>query len=134
LALKKVLGLKTSMSGRIGKSVSLMACFAIAMHAILFGQPMAAAGAAVDPFSVICHSDPAGAPASEQAPAQHTPSQACDHCSLCAVAASATPPDAIFAGRLAPPSLLHVLMPRSHKARAHLAGSQHPARGPPQMT
>lgn len=119
------------MSGRIGKSVSLVACFAIAMHAILFGVAMAAA---VDPFTVICHSDPAGAPASEQAPAQHTPSQACDHCSLCTVAASAAAPDAILAGHLTPPSLLHVLTPRSHKARAHLAATQHSARGPPQRT
>jgi len=116
------------MSGRIGKSVSLVACFAIAMHAILSGVPMAAAGATVDPFTVICHSEPA----SEQAPAQHTPSQACDHCSLCTVAASAAAPDAILAGRLAPPPLLHVLTPRSHKARAHLAATQHSARGPPQ--
>lgn len=120
------------MNGRIGKSVSWVACFAIAMHAIWFGQPMAAAGAAVDPFSVICHSDPAGAPASEQSPAPHTPSQACDHCSLCAVAASAIPPEAILAGRLAPPSLLHVLTPRSHLVRAYLSGTQHRARGPPQ--
>jgi hypothetical protein len=119
------------MTGRIGRSVSWVACFAIAMHAILLSQPMAAVGAAVDPFSVICHSDPAGAPASEQTPAQHTPSQACDHCSLCAVAASAIPPEAILAGRLAPPSVLHVLTPRSHAARVHLSSSQHPARGPP---
>jgi hypothetical protein len=120
------------MNGRIGNSVSLVACFAIAMHAILFGQPMAAAGAAVDPFSVICHSAPAGAPASEQSPAQHTPSRACDHCSLCAVTASATAPDAILAGHLAPSLLLRVLTPRSHRARAHLAATQHSARGPPQ--
>lgn len=120
------------MSGRIGKSVSWVACFAIAMHAILFGVPMAAAGAAVDPFTVICHSEPAAAPASEQAPPQHTPSQACDHCSSCTVAASAPAPDAILAGHLAPPSLLHVLTPRSHAARAHLAATQHSARGPPQ--
>lgn len=126
-----VLGLKTSMTGRVGKSVGWVACFAIAMHAILFAQPMAAAGAAVDPFSVICHSDPAGAPASSQSPAHHTPSRACDHCSLCAAAASAIPPEAILAGRLAPPDVLHVLTPRSHVVRAHLSGTQHPARGPP---
>ena len=121
------------MNRRIGKSVSWVACFAIAMHAILFGQPMAAASPTVDPFSVICHSEPAGAPVSEQAPAQHTPSQACDHCSFCTVAASAAAPDAILAGQLTPPALLQVLTPRSQMARAHLAATQHSARGPPQQ-
>ncbi len=119
------------MNGKIRKSVSWMACFAVAMHAILFGASMQAAGAAVDPFSIICH----GAPvvASEQAPAGQTPTKGCDHCSLCFVAASLGGPDAIPAGYLTPPSVLQVLMPASSAARAHFVGTPNLARGPPQQ-
>ncbi len=110
--------------------MSLLAVFAIAMHAILFGMSMQPAGAAVDPFSIICHSGTASA--SDQTPADQTPTKACDHCSLCFVASAAIGPDAIVAGILAPPSVLQVLTPASTAARAYFAGTPHLARGPPQ--
>ncbi len=108
-----------------------MACFALAMHAILFGASMQPAGATVDPFSIICHGYPVAA--SQQAPASQTPTKACDHCSLCFVAASLTGPDAIPAGYLTPPSVLQVLTPASCVARGHFVGTPNLARGPPQQ-
>jgi hypothetical protein len=119
------------MNGKIRKSVSWVACFAIAMHAILFGMVMQPVGATVDPFSIICHGGPASA--AEQGPAGQTPTKACDHCSLCFVAASLAGPDAIPAGRLTPPSVLQVLTPASSAARAHFSGTPNLARGPPQQ-
>ena len=120
------------MIGKVRKSVSLMACFAIAMHAILAVVPAQAAPA--DPFSIICHSG--SSVASDQTPdsQQQAPSKACDHCSLCAVASAAAAPDAILTGQLAPPSLLHVLTPGSQVVLLRPASAQHPARGPPRLT
>jgi hypothetical protein len=120
------------MNGKIRKSMSLMAVFAIAMHAILFGVPMQAAATAVDPFTIICHSGPIDPASSEQTPASQTPTKACDHCSLCFVATALAGPDAIPAGRLTPPSILRFLVPATSAARAHFAASPHLPRGPPQ--
>jgi hypothetical protein len=112
--------------------VGLLAIFAIAMHAILFGVPMQAAATAVDPFTVICHSGPVDPAATGERPANQTPTKACDHCSLCFVAAALAGPDAIPAGRLAPPALLHVLVPAAGATRLDVADSPHLPRGPPQ--
>lgn len=120
-----------AMNGQFRKSMSLMAIFAIAMHAILFGVPMQAAATDVDPFTIICHSGAVDPSTNEQTPSQ-TPTKACDHCSLCFVAAALTGPDAIPAGRLTPPSVLHVLVPASSAARAHFAATPNLPRGPPQ--
>lgn len=119
------------MNGKFRKSMSLMAIFALALHAILFGVPMQAAATSVDPFTVICHSGPVDPAASEPTPASQ-PTKACDHCSLCFIAGPLDAPDAILAGRLAPPSVLHVLRPASTAARAHFAAHPHLPRGPPQ--
>jgi hypothetical protein len=119
------------MNGKFRKSMSVLAIFAIAMHAILFGGPMQAAANAVDPFTIICHSGPVDPSTTDQTPNQ-TPTKACDHCSLCFVAASLAGPDAIVAGIMAPPAVLHVLVPNSSAASAHLAVTPHLARGPPQ--
>ncbi len=59
---------------------------------------MQPAGATVDPFSIICHSGLTSA--SEQTPANQTPTKACDHCSLCFVAGALAGPDVIPAGYL----------------------------------
>lgn len=117
------------------RSVSLLAVYVIALTTILsaFSAPRPA-GAAFDPFSVICHSGPSDPSTIQQAPAKQTPSKACDHCSLCFVAASLAGPDAIPAGRLTPPSVLQILTPASTAARAHFAGTPNLARGPPQLT
>jgi hypothetical protein len=119
------------MSSRTRKSVSWVACFAIAVHAILFGASMQPAGAAIDPFSVICHGGPAADSRSEPAPTHQIPTKACDHCSLCFAAAALAGPDAIPAGRLAPPSVLRVLIPASSAAIVRVGGAPNLARGPP---
>jgi hypothetical protein len=90
-----------------------------------------AAGAAADPFSVICHSE-AGAPA-EQAPAAPAHTQACDHCNLCSAAPASAALVPVFAGQLAPARLLQILRPVSAALAGHLATTPKLARGPPQF-
>lgn len=111
---------------------SLTAAFAIALHTVLWAAvaPMAAT-AAVDPFTVICHSEASG-PA-EQAPDQGTfvPGHACDHCNLCSAATPPAVPDAVVLDQLAPAELLQVLYPVSLARRDGTAASLHRARGPP---
>lgn len=121
------------MSRTLRKSIGLMAIFAIAMHAILFGVPIQSAASAVDPFTVICHSGPVdpAAPAPSPSPASQ-PTKACDHCSLCFIAGPLDAPDTILAGLLTPASVLHALTAASTAARAHFAASPHLPRGPPQ--
>jgi len=115
------------------RSVSLLAITVIALTTILsaFFAPQPAS-AAFDPFSVICHSGPVDLSTTDQAPANQTPTKACDHCSLCFVAASFAGPGANPAGRQTPPTVLHVLWPASSAARAHFAAHPNLPRGPPQ--
>ena len=114
---------------------TLVAIYATALHIILLGfVPVSAAEfAAVDPFSVICHTTgPAAAPG--QAPPgtlRLLPSRAIDHCNLCAAAGPPTLDD-ILAERLAPTRLLQVLRPQSAAARTSLTATPKLARGPPQ--
>ncbi len=117
------------------RSVSVLAIYVIALTTILsaFAAPPATS-ATLDPFSIICHSGAPDSAATGQTPAQQAPSKACDHCSLCLVTASLSGPDAIPAGRLAPPSVLQILRPASTAARAHFAAAPNLARGPPQRT
>lgn len=116
------------------RSVSVLAIYVIALTTILsaFSAPRPA-GAAFDPFSVICHSGPAAGSATGQVPDNQTPTKACEHCSLCFAAASLAGPEAIPAGRLTPPYVLQVLTPASIATRAHFAGTPNVARGPPQQ-
>ncbi len=124
---------------RVGgrRIIGWLAIVAIAMHTVLWGvaAPMAA-GATVDPLSVICHSA-ALSDATDQAPADQAPghSQACDHCNLCsASAAPSATLDSIIAGQLTPAKLLQVLIPAAAGPRDGLASHPHQARGPPQLT
>jgi hypothetical protein len=109
----------------------LVAIYAIALHAILWGVAPMAAGPSADPFSVICHSEPA-AP-DQQSPASQVPAPAhvCDHCTLCGAAAAAAALDSVVTGQLAPARLLHVMPPASAGVRGHLATTPNLARGPP---
>ncbi len=116
------------------RSVGLLAIYVIALTTILsaFSAPRPAS-AAFDPFSVICHSGSDSAAATDQAPAQQAPTKSCDHCTLCGAAPTAfAGRDTITAGRLNPPTVLHVLTPVSTAARAHFAAHPHLPRGPPQ--
>ena len=79
------------MRTRFRRVLSIVAITAIALHSALWGGPATyTATAAVDPFSVICHSGGTADTAPDQAPARSAPSQACDYCNLC----GATPPPA----------------------------------------
>jgi Protein of unknown function (DUF2946) len=114
--------------------VSLVAIWAVALHALLFGvAPMLAGGSAgSDPFAIICHSDAQSVAPAEQVPDRpdSVPGQACDHCNLCSVSASPVPVS-VLAGQLAPMRLLQLLQPVSAAVRSHLAITPHLARGPP---
>lgn len=119
---------------RLKKSVTWLAIYAVALHVILLSlAPIAANGsAALDPFSVICHSV-AAADAGDQVPAKSglVPSSACDHCNVCGAIGPPATPDLVLAGRLLPARLLHVLRPVSSAAHASLATTPKLARGPP---
>ena len=79
------------MRTRFRRALSMVAITAIAMHAALWGGPATrAATAALEPFSVICHSGENADTAPDQAPASSAPSHACHHCNLC----GSTPPPA----------------------------------------
>jgi hypothetical protein len=113
------------------RSVTVLAIYAVALHAILLGlAPISTLGStATDPFSVICHSE-AAAPV-EQSPAAPVPAHTCDHCNICSAAPTPVAPDSILLGQLAPARLLHVLAPAPNSAHSHLATSPNLARGPP---
>jgi hypothetical protein len=113
------------------QSISWVAIYAIALHAILWGVAPMTAAPSTDPFSVICHSE-APAP-TEQAPAAPVHTQACDHCNLCSAGPAPAALVAVFAGQLAPARLLQILQPVSAALAGHLATTPKLARGPPQF-
>ena len=111
--------------------IGLVAIYAIALHAILCGAGLSYGAAAVDPFSVICHSE-TGAP-SEQTPADpaSVPSKPCDHCTLCVAMASPSPTGSAIIARLLPPKLLARLAPAEAATPDAVADNPNRARGPP---
>jgi hypothetical protein len=71
----------------------LLSCFVILAIAVQAAFATPIASAPIDPLSVICHSDVAGAvdeEGSKPPAAQHS---CCDSCILCHVAPAANPPD-----------------------------------------
>jgi hypothetical protein len=108
--------------------LSWVAIYAIALHAILSGVAPLLAAPAVDPFSVICHSEPA-----DQAPATPTPARACDHCTLCSALAPPQPDADVVTARLKPPVLLEVLRPAVAVTPDGFASALQRARGPPSV-
>ncbi len=120
------------MRAGVRKALNVVAILAIALHTVLWAGAMPSAGAAVDPFSVICHSgEPAADAQAPDAPAQ-APSKACDHCSLCASTAAGVPPEDIIAGRLAPARVLLRLAVATSARPPHELGTDKLPRGPPQ--
>lgn len=121
------------MRAGVRKALNVVAILAIALHTALWAGALPSAGAAVDPFSVICHSGgPAADAQAPDAPAQ-APSKACDHCSLCATTAAGVPPDVVLAGRFLPVRVLAELRPASVARHDGLAANSKLARGPPQQ-
>jgi hypothetical protein len=120
------------MNGKRG--ISVLAIYAIALHAILWSAaaPQIAASP-LDPFSVICHSE-ASAPG-DQRPSEpaSAPTHACDHCTLCAANATPATLTPVLAGQLSPARLLQILQPVSAALGGHLMTTPNFARGPPQF-
>lgn len=109
--------------------MGLVAIVAIALQGLLLS--LAPLAAAVDPFTVICHSAPQ-TPSEDQSPASpDIGAHGCDHCNLCSVAATPSALDEVLAEHLVPARLLHVLRPASADTRPSLAASPNRARGPP---
>jgi len=115
------------------KSVfGVIAIYVIALHVVLAGfHPVDAGRAPAGLGFVICHSDPAGAPA--QQPDGNVPGadSCCDRCDLCNALTMPPLPEASFAQGLVPTSALHVLRPLSTAARLSLCRSPKLAQGPP---
>jgi len=120
------------MGSAIRRSVTLLAIYAVALHAILLGlAPIAAGNAAVDPLAVICHS--VSGPAGNETPVKSglVPGSACEHCNLCSAIAPPPAPDVALAGTMGPVRVLHVLRPVSAIGRAPVTSGPRLARGPP---
>ncbi len=122
------------MRPNIRRGVTLLAIYAVALHVILLGLiPIGAAGASVDPFSIICHS--ATGTAGDEAPVKPglIAGHACKHCNLCSVVAPPPAPDIALAGSMGSARLLHVLCPVSAAPAASIAFRPNLARGPPRV-
>jgi len=119
------------MRAGIRRAVSGVAVFAIALHTALWAAmaPVSTA-AAVDPFTVICHSG-AEQPA-DPSPDQGVPGpgHACDHCNLCSAATPPLPQTA-FSISVEPAQVSQILRPAS--TTRHISATADPklARGPP---
>lgn len=120
------------------RSVSVLAIYVIALTTILsaFAVPQAA-NAAVDPFSIICHSGPLGAAQTDTGPATPAslPNHDCDHCTLCGAAPTAAVTfDGVVVGYLVPTKPLHALRPADSAVHEDIGGSPRQAQGPPATT
>src|SRR5262245_49001278 len=91
------------------RSVTVLATYTIAVHTALWGIETGHSAPAIDPFSVVCHSEtsaPAN-PAPLHGPVSPAP---CDHCTLCSAATPLIPPET-FIARLEPLRTFNVLRP-----------------------
>ena len=109
----------------IRQFLSMASAFAIAMHTVLWVAvaPLAAIQA-IDPFTVICHSE-------TSAPAEQAPGHACDHCNLCSAVAPPTAPVTALTARFEPVRTLGILRPVNVLRRDDVAADPKLARGPP---
>lgn len=122
------------MRTRYRQVAGLVAIITIALHTALWGIAAAhPVASAVDPFSVICHSDAGGTVIADQLPANpaSAPTHACDHCNLCATAPAANLPDTVAVFMLEPTRLLHRLIEATVLPRAAITNRSNPARAPP---
>ena len=115
-------------------SVTLLAIWVIALHTVLWASVAPPNGQwAIDPFTVICHSE-TSAPV-EQAPvhAPLAPTHACDHCNLCSAAAPPQTSDTMLLVRFEPVRTLQVLRPVKIARHGDIAANPKLARGPPAL-
>ena len=118
------------MRGRTRHFLSMVAAIAVILHTVLWAAlgPLAASPA-VDPFTVICHSE-TSAPA-EQTPGPLLPTHACDHCNLCSASTPPLTPDTVLAIRFEPARTLQVLRPIEFSRHDDIGADPKRARGPP---
>ena len=114
------------------QSVTFLAIYTIALHAILWGlAALPTATNAFDPLTVICHSE-ASAPA-QQAPDRSplAPAHICDQCNVCNGVALAVVPNTALMARFEPVRTLQVLHAITVARRNEIATDPKLARGPP---
>jgi hypothetical protein len=116
----------------IKRIAGVAATIALALHTILWAAVAPFAAPAVDPFTVICHSE-ASVPA-DQIPGGDAlpPAHACDHCNLCSALAPPVPINALSA-TLTPARILLVLRPAVITPRRDVTADPKLARGPPAL-
>jgi hypothetical protein len=114
--------------------LSLLAIYAVALHTIFLGfAPIgAAAAAATDPFSVICHSVTPAEQSGGQA-GHRLPGHACEHCNLCSASEPPPAPTVALTVTMAPARIYHLLIPVSAPPRTGIASDPKQARGPPRF-
>ena len=119
---------------RLKHGVTVLALYAMALHVLLAAlAPISVgAGAAIDPFSVICHS--VAPDASGDTAPRHpalTPGQACEHCNLCSAAAPPPAPDVALAIEFTPTIIRHIVVAAELPPRTSVTADPKLARGPP---
>jgi len=121
------------MRAGIRQFLGAVAAMALALHTVAWGIAPASGLVAVDPFSVICHSEGSAPvdPATDHSPL--VPAQACDHCNLCSASATPLPPSAANAGYTKPTQALVVPRPIDSPRHDAVVGEAHLARGPPSI-
>jgi hypothetical protein len=105
---------------------------AVAMHAVLWVTfvPLAASPA-VDPFTIICHSETSAPTDQAPTPGPLSPAHACDHCNLCSATTPPLTPDTVLAARFEPVRTLLILRPVHFARHGDVAAYPKLARGPP---
>lgn len=120
------------MRTRFRRVLSIVAIAVIALHATLWGGTVTySTTAAIDPFSVICHSAETATP--DQAPASPTslPSHACEHCNLCALAPAPAAAPAVVVVQFLQIGPSYVLEPAPAVPHGGVEVALKGARGPP---
>jgi len=111
--------------------VGTAAAFALAVQTVIAGMAPAPADVPLDPFAIICHSEPSSADAPAPDPDRSAPTHACDHCNLCSAATPPLPPDTARLVRFKPVLILRGLNPAETARHGDVATDPKLARGPP---
>ena len=126
-----VIGADESMRAGIRQFLGAVAAIALTLHTVAWGTAPTPGLAAVDPFSVICHSGAAAPvePTSDHSPL--APAQACDHCNLCSASAPPSPPEITTAAYVKPAQSSAIPRPIDNSRHEAVVGEAGLARGPP---
>jgi hypothetical protein len=118
----------------VKKTLSVIAIYTIALHAVLWAFAGSVAAEGTNDFlSVICHSVAPDSAGGAPSPVLPDHSHACDHCNLCSSVGPPPVPDIVVAARLAPARVLDVLRPADRRLHDGRTSDPKRARGPPQL-